>query len=236
MAGGPAALTRALHRMAERLPADGPAGLTLLCGLADPMLPGPRPDGPLAVLAATGPDGPPPWAPALLEAAAIRLVLTEADLDALGEAGGAPVIGLPAPPLTEPEPGLDVDGTSDAALEIWIAEMGAVPHDGPGVTWIRGRGSAPLAAAADGWARGRVVVALPGTADHPLLRRGGVLRSRTTLEAVEATALVRRTAPLAWTLASRGRRAIASLPSLEQVAGRLAEVLAAGDRGDEGPV
>jgi hypothetical protein len=228
MAGGPPSLSRALARLAAHLPSNGAAdGVVLVCGLADPMLPGPH-TGDLVVLAASGPGPAPPWTDALLEASAACAALTDADLPLLGDAGdGATVVGLPAPPAAQAENGLSLDEAGPAARRLWEAEVGAIPTEGPGVTWIVGMGSAPLAAAAEAWAAGRVVVALPGTIDHPLLRRGGALRTRTTLEAVEATELVRRTAPVAWALAERGRRALATLPSPDESARRLAAALAA---------
>ena len=41
MSNGPAALTRALGRLAARLRAGEGPGLVLVCGPSDPMLPGP---------------------------------------------------------------------------------------------------------------------------------------------------------------------------------------------------
>ena len=227
MSGGPGPLTRALTRLVGLLPQPSPPG-TLVCGLADPMLPGPRSAGGLAVLAATGPGSAPPWTAALLDAATVVVVLTDADLATLGAAGtGASIVGLPSPPPGHPQPGLTVAGARPAALDLWEQVAGPVPLDGPGVAWVGGSGSAALAAAAEAWAHGRAVVALPGAIDHPFLRAGGALRARTSLEAVEVTRLLRRAAPLAGTLAARGRRALADLPAAEDVAARLAAVLAA---------
>ncbi len=91
----------------------------------------------------------------------------------------------------------------------------------PGIAWIRGTGAAALIAAAEAWARGRAVIALPGTVDDPLLRRGGALMAQSALEVVEATRLLSGTEPLALSLAHRGRRALAGLPTPEEVAVRL---------------
>ncbi len=74
------------------------------------------------------------------------------------------------------------------------------------------------------------MVALPGAPRHPLLARGGALRSANTLEAVEAAALVASARSRSReSLAARGRRALAALPSVDAVAERAAEatVLAA---------
>ena len=80
------------------------------------------------------------------------------------------------------------------------------------------------------WAAGRAVVALPGTARHGMLREGGALAARTSLEAIEATRLLGSTRPLAQALADRGRRRVARLDELDLVADRVAEavVLAGG--------
>jgi len=175
------------------------ADVRLLVGADDPMLPADD-DVPAAILPACGP----------------RL-------------RGRPVLacGLPRPPLGNGAEGLDPGGADESTLAVWEAEAGEIPAAGPGVAWVRGRGAVPLAAAADAWAGGRAVVTLPGTPDHWLLRRGGALRARTSLEAVEATRLLRGTAPLCHALLRRGRAALAVLPSPEEAAARALEALEA---------
>ena len=106
------------------------------------------------------------------------------------------------------------------------------PTGGPGIAWVGGGPAAALPAAVEAWAEGRAVVALPGTTPHRLLRDGGALSARTTLEAVEATRYLCENRPLARALARRGRRVASALDDLELVAGRLAEaIVMAGEPG-----
>jgi len=205
------------------------ADVRLLVGADDPMLPADD-DVPAAILPACGPGRPALWARARVQTAAAVCLLDAAEVpDLRAELRGRPVLacGLPRPPLGNGAEGLDPGGADESTLAVWEAEAGEIPAAGPGVAWVRGRGAVPLAAAADAWAGGRAVVTLPGTPDHWLLRRGGALRARTSLEAVEATRLLRGTAPLCHALVRRGRAALAVLPSPEEAAARALEALEA---------
>ena len=218
-----APLARCLVAIAAALGPAPAAGLLVL-GLDDPVLPGPvpLPEGPLTVLAAAGPAGPPRWSDALIAAADAVAVLHPSDLDGLAEglAGReAAVVGIPRPPLADGiATGLDAGDAPAGIREALATEIGETLAHGPGIALVWGRGSAPLIAAADAWARGRAVVALPGVADDPLLRRGGALMTRSALEVVEAVRLLASSEPLARSMAQRGRRAIASLPEVAAVA------------------
>lgn len=232
-----AALDPAMRRAAERVIAiaggwggldpAGP-GEALLVGADDPNLASGREPGPLLVMPAVGPARPTRWAAALVARADAVALLDPAEAMALGAAlrdRAVLLVGLTPPPRGPDAPGLAAQGAPVLVSEAWRSEEGDVPADGPGVRWVWGRGAAPLAAAAEGWACGQAVVALPGTIDHELLRRGGALRAETPLEAVEATRYLRAAAPLAEALAARGRAALALLPTAERAAERLCEAV-----------
>lgn len=216
-------LARCLAAIAAALAPAAGRGLVVL-GLDDPVLPGPPPlpEGPLTVLAASGPSGPPAWSGALIAAAGEVAVLHDADIAGIAGplAGRAPTVtGIPRPPLAaDVAVGLDTAGAPAGIREALAAEIGDRARRGPGIALVWGRGAAPLVAAADAWARGRAVVALPGTTTDPLLRRGGALATASALEVVEAVALLLSNEPLTRSLAQRGRRAIASLPDVAAVA------------------
>jgi hypothetical protein len=205
----------------------GDADVRLLVGADDPLLPaGGEP--PAAMLPACGPGRPALWARARVQTAAAVCLLDASEVpDLRAELRGRPVLacGLPRPALGSGTAGLDDGGADASTLAVWEAEVGDVPETGPGVAWVRGRGAVPLAGAAEAWASGRAVVTLPGTPDHWLLRRGGALRARTSLEAVEATRLIRSAPPLCHALVRRGRAALAVLPSPEESAARALEAL-----------
>jgi hypothetical protein len=233
-------LDPALRRAAERviglaaswgaLDPAGP-GEALLVGADDPNLAAGRDAGPLVLLPAVGPARPARWAAALVASADAVALLDPAEALALGAVlrdRSVLLVGLTPPAAGPEERGVQAMGAPASARAAWLAEEGAFPDDGPGVRWIWGRGAAPLAAAAEAWTAGRAVVALPGTIDHELLRRGGALRADTPLEALEATRYVRSAPPLAGALAARGRAALSLLPTPEESAVRLCEAVEVG--------
>jgi hypothetical protein len=87
-------------------------------------------------------------------------------------------------------------------------------------------GPAALAEAAEAWARGDAVVALPGAPRHAMLRAGGALAARSSLEAIEATRLLLGARPLVHELARRGRLQLLELDPVEAVVDRFAEAIA----------
>lgn len=205
----------------------------LAAGLDDPGLAA-RAGAPFAVMPLLRGRRPPPWAAAVLGAAQVLVVLDPAELAPLGVRPELPVVvaGLPAPGETAPGTGLSAGPAPERLVRLWHQEGAAVPTGGPGIAWVGGGPAAALPAAVEAWAEGRAVVALPGTTPHRLLRDGGALSARTTLEAVEATRYLCENRPLARALARRGRRVASALDDLELVAGRLAEaIVMAGEPG-----
>ncbi len=180
-----------------------------------------------------GPDGRSDLQRLALSEAATVVVFDEAEWALIGEVARSDaqlvVCGLPAWSA-------GLRGTFDApnpphrardAVDLVSARQ---TPDLPGVTWVWGVGITPLLDALGAWADGHVVVALPGTASHHVLARGGALMARTVLEAVEATAFVQANPAIANALAVRGARVAAAQPSFDEVCARAAEavVLAAG--------
>jgi hypothetical protein len=201
---------------------------TLIIGADDAQVGAGRSAGPLAVLPAVGPRRPDPWAAALCAAADVVLLLDPVEaLDLRSSLADRAVIasGLPAPPDSPPGRGLEPGDAPAYVREAWAAELAASPADGPGVAWIWGRGVAPLAAALEAWSAGRAIVALPGTVDHEILRRGGVLRTESSLEVVEATRFLLDAPPLVAALAARGKTELARRPSEQAAATRLVEAV-----------
>jgi hypothetical protein len=229
----PAPLARALVRLERHVP---DAGVVVVAGLDDPRLLSALPPGPRVIVPALTRRAAPPWTAPLLASAAAIVLLDRSEAAGLPAAVTAPVVvtGVPRPePPPRPGRGLD-DGGHAALAALWRSEVGPPPADGPGVAWVGGVGGTPVAAAAEAWAAGRAVVALPGTACHDMLARGGALFARTSLEALEATRLLAAARPLAEALAARGRRELQGLETLDGVAARFAEAVVLATGGDDG--
>ncbi len=225
-------LAPATARMMDRVVAAiGPAGDalegTLVVGADDAMVPGADVLRPLAVVPARGPGRPTPWGAALVAAADAVILLDPTEAHAFPAAledRAIIVAGLAAPRAREAgDGGLDDGGAPDDVRAAWRRHGPPAARGGPGVAWVWGRGVAPLTAALDAWAAGRAVVALPGTDDNELLRRGRALRARSVAEVVEATRFLLENPPVAEALGARGRTVAARLPSARQVALRLIE-------------
>ena len=194
-------------------------------GADDPGLARRLPPGRRVVVPVLRGRTPSPFARALLATAAVTVVLDPGELAGLAGAVSGPVVatGIPRPEALPAAAGLDVGDVGAHLAGLWAAEVGAVPSGGPAVCWVSG--PAAVAAAVDAWARGAAVVALPGTRPHAMMRRGGALMSRTSLEALEATRLLHTTRPLARALARRGGREAMRLEPRDVVSGRFAEAL-----------
>ena len=220
----PGPLARALGRVGARLPAV--PGVVVAAGADDPRLAADLPSGPRVVVPAIARRRPPPWAGALLGSAAAIVALDPSDTAAMGRRAACPVVraGVPRPEPADRGAGVDPGG-HDGMAAVWRAEVGPLPEGGPGVAWVGGAGAAPVAAAAEAWAAGRAVVALPGTPRHDILRDGGALFARTSLEALEATRLLTAARPLTEALAARGKRALQALETLDEVVRRFAEAI-----------
>jgi hypothetical protein len=225
-------LARALERIGARLPPG--SDVVVAAGADDPGLASALPPGPRVIVPALS-RRPEPWTAALLGTAAAIVVLDPSEATVVGANPACPIVlaGIPRPAPASRERGLDPGG--HAAMEsVWRAEVGPLPEDGPGVAWIGGRGAAPVAAAAEAWAARRAVVALPGTPRHDMLRRGGALFARTSLEALEATRLLTAARPLTEALAARGARALQALDTVDEVAEMFAEALVLASGGGDG--
>jgi hypothetical protein len=206
---------------------DDPAGPELIVGSEGVALPADRSTRAVAVIPGLDVRRPTPSARALIRLADAIALVDLCDLASVGGNQGTPVlaIGLPRPPERSTQRGLDVDSADAAMLKLLREQLGRVPDDAAGVAWVRGCGASTLAHAVDAWSRRRAVIALPGTARHPLLERGGVLFASSTLHAIEATRFLMETPALTSTLANRGIRIAGSLPTIETVATGIAESL-----------
>ncbi len=199
-------------------------------GADDPGLARRLPPGPRVVVPALRGHAPSPFAAALLATAAVAVAVDPGEAPGLAGVVRGPLVvtGVPRPEDQPPARGVDPGDLGGRLAELWEAEIGPLPADGPAVSWVGG--PAALAGAVEAWARGAAVVALPGAPARGMMRRGGAMLSRTSLEALEATRLLHTTRPLARALARRGRREAMLLEPIEVVSGRFAEalVLAAG--------
>lgn len=224
------ALRRAVARVTERLEAHGVStgadATVVAIGLDDPRLAARLPEGPRVVVPALGGPTLPPWGRALLSTADVVVVLDEVEIPPLAAEISAPVVvcGLPRSPVLASRSGLDPGEAPRALLELWRHEPGHGCCE-PGIAWVAGGGAAGLAAAAEAWASGRAVVALRRVPPHAMLRRGGALRARTSLEALEATRFLCTVQPLRHALLDRGRRVVSRLDALDVVAERFAEAI-----------
>jgi hypothetical protein len=226
-------LARALERIGARLPPG--SDVVVAAGADDPGLASALPPGPRVIVPALSRRPEPPWTAPLLGTAAAIVVLDPSEATVVGANPACPIVraGIPRPASASRERGVDPGG--HAAMEsVWRAEVGPLPEDGPGVAWIGGRGAAPVAAAAEAWSAGRAVVALPGTPRHDMLRRGGALFARTSLEALEATRLLTAARPLTEALAARGARALQALDTVDEVAEMFAEAMVLASGGGDG--
>jgi hypothetical protein len=221
----PAHLRRVAEAAEARLSAAAP-GVAVAVGADDPTVAARLPPGPRVVVPALAGRRPTPVARALLAGAAATVLIDPGEAAALRGAVGEPVVmaGVPAPEERPPKAGLTPGARGERLLERWRAIDGGPPAGGPGVTWVSGPAS--LAEAAEGWARGDAVVLLPGAPRHAMLRTGGALVARSSLEAIEATRLLLAARPLAHELARRGRGQLARLDPMEVVIARFAEALA----------
>jgi hypothetical protein len=200
-------------------------GVVVAVGADDPGLARRLPPGPRVVVPALRGRSPSPFAHALLATAAATVAIDPGELPGLAGAVRGPLVmtGIPRPEPGPPAEGVDPGDTGARLTHLWTAEVGPLPAEGAAVCWVAG--PAALAGAVDAWARGAAVVALPGAAAHAMMRRGGALMSRTSLEALEATRLLHATRPLARALARRGRHEAMRLDPIEVVSGRFAEAL-----------
>ncbi len=225
-AGVPPEIRRVVALAEERLAGAAP-DVVVAVGADDPALAGALPAGPRVVVPALTSRHPGPWARALLATADVTVLVDPCEGPGLLPLLDGPVVvaGVPAPPVvTGDGPPLDTSGGSDALRALWEAEgHGPPPGGGAGVTWVAG--PAALAGAAEAWARGSAVVTLPGTPRHDMLRGGGALRARSSLEVVEATRFLLESRPLAHELARRGRRQMAFLDPVDDVVARFGEAL-----------
>lgn len=223
--GVPPALRRVAALAEQRLAGVAP-GVVVAVGADDPALMGRLPAGPRVVVPAPVTRRPTPWARALMATAAATVLIDPCEAVAVAPAVRGPVIvaGVPSPPGALGAGGLTVGSGAERLLALWTGEAGEVPRDdAPGVTWVAG--PAALAEAAEAWARGDAVVTLPAAPRHDMLRRGGALAARSSLEAIEATRLLLGARPLAHELARRGRRQLAALNPVDEVIARFAEAL-----------
>lgn len=194
-------------------------------GADDPGLARRLPPGPRVVVPVLRGRSPSPFAHALLSTAAATVAIDPGELPGLAGAVRGPLVvaGIPRPEPGPAAAGIDPGEAGEALARLWRSEVGPLPSGGAPVCWVAG--PTALCGAVDAWARGAAVVALPGSAAHAMMRRGGALMSRTSLEALEATRLLHTTRPLARALARRGRREAMRLEPIEVVSGRFAEAL-----------
>lgn len=175
-----------------------------------------------------------PSARAILRHANSFALLDESDAGLVGVRDGSrPIVvtGLPRPPVTHARRGFHAGDANPTLRHLLHEHVGHITNDCPGIAWIGGSGSTVLIEAGRAWAEHRAVIALPGTPRLPLLARGGALFASSALHVVEATRFLLETPALTITLAARGARALESLPTLEAVAGRVAEALELARRG-----
>lgn len=204
-------------------------GVTLHLGCGSPSHPLGGAGTTLLLVPAAGPGPAPAWVMNRIGNAGVVGLLDRSEAIPIRAAypnAPAVLLGLPRPEQRKRTYGLDPGMAPHPLLVAWAEEIGAIPDRGAGVTWINGFGAVPVARAALAWAEGRAVVALPGTMRHPVLRSGGVLYTDSPLEVLEATTFLRGAPALVSALASRGRRATASLPMRDTVMGRLREAIA----------
>jgi hypothetical protein len=218
-----------LRRIAEAAEArlsDAAPGVGVAVGADDPTVAARLPAGPRVVVPALAGRRSTPVARALLAGAAASLLIDPCEAAALRGAVHDPVVvaGVPAQGGRRGRGALTPGTRGERLLARWRAMDGGPPAEGPGVTWVSGPAS--LAEAAEGWARGDAVVLLPGAPRHAMLRAGGALVARSSLEAIEATRLLLAARPLAHELARRGRGQLARLDPMEVVIARFAEALA----------
>ncbi|MGD9572522.1 MAG: hypothetical protein AB7V62_11585 [Thermoleophilia bacterium] len=222
----PAEIRRVVALAEERLDGAAP-DVVVAVGADDPSLAGALPAGPRVVVPALASRRPGPWARALLATADVTVLVDPCEAPGLLPLLDGPVVvtGVPAPPETPAGgPPLDTGRGSGALRALWEAEgVAPPPGGGAGVSWVAG--PAALAGAAAAWAAGNAVVTLPGAPRHDMLRRGGALRARSSLEVVEATRFLLESRPLAHELARRGRRQMAFLDPVDDVVARFGEAL-----------
>ena len=227
--GAPGPLCRIVARMVDELRGGVDAFLedvVVVVGADDPGLARRLPPGPRVVVPALRGHAPSPFATALLATAAATVAVAPGEVAALASAVRGPLVvtDVPRPEDAPSAQGVDPGDVGGRLAELWENELGGpLPGDGPAVCWVGG--PAALAGAAEAWGRGAAVVALPGAHAHAMMRRGGAMLSRTSLEALEATRLVHATRPLQRALARRGRREAVLLEPIHVVAGRFAEAL-----------
>lgn len=227
-----AVVTRLEGRLRALGVLDAGGEVVIAVGADDPRLAARCGEGPRVVVPALAGRRAPAWSSALLRSARALVLFDAQELTGLPAPPTAPVVlaGLPRPAERDRGAGLDARAAPESLIELWRSEVGGLPDDGPGVAWVGGGVLPALAAAAEAWAERRAVVALPGTRDHEVLRAGGALTARTSLEAVEAARYLCENRPLARALADRGRRRLSRFDALDVVAGRFAEaILLAGD-------
>lgn len=208
-----------------RHPGPGFEGVVVAVGADDPGLARRLPDGPRIVVPALVGRAPSPFARALLGTATVTVVIDPSELVGLaGEVRGPLVVtGVPRPELTSEAVGIDPGDSGDRLARAWATEFGPLPTTGPAVAWIAG--PATVASAVEAWGRGAAVVTLPDAPHHAMMRRGGALVARSSLEALEATRLLHATRPLARALARRGRQEAMRLDPIEVVSGLFVEAL-----------
>jgi hypothetical protein len=226
----PAAVRRVAALAEEHLAGAAPE-VVVAVGCDDPGLAGRLPAGPRVIVPASACRRPPPWARALLATADATVLIDPCEVVALGPVLNGPVVlsGVPAPPRSSGPGGLHTGPGGARLLELWRSEVGEPPRGGPGVAWATG--PATLAEAGEAWARGAAVVVLPGAPRHVMLRRGGALVARSSLEAIEATRFLLGARPLARELARRGRHQLTLFEPLDLVVTRFAEALALAEAG-----
>jgi hypothetical protein len=223
------AVPPALREIAERVETTlggSVPGIVVAVGADDPGLAARLPEGPRVVVPALRSRAVRPWARSLLRSAAATVLFDPSEARGLVRHIRSPVVvaGVPRPEAgATAAAGVSVGPAGERVAAIWRSELGPVPVDGVPVAWLGG--AAPLAEAAAAWARGSAAVCLPGTPRHDMLRDGGALATRSSLEVIEATRYLRAAAPLAHELSRRGRRQLARLDTIDGVAERVAEAL-----------
>ena len=210
-----------LRRGVDMFPED----VVVAVGADDPGLARRLPPGPRVVVPALRGHAPSPFAAALLATAAATVAIDPGEVPGLVRAVHGPLVVTGVPRLEDAPAarGVDPGDLGGRMAELWEAEIGPLPADGPAVCWVGG--PAALAGAVEAWARGAAVIALPGAHAHAIMRRGGAMLSRTSLEVLEATRLLHATRPLQRALARRGRREAMLLEPIHAVSGRFAEAL-----------
>lgn len=226
----PTAVRRVVALAEERLGSVAP-GVVVAVGADDPALAARLPTGPRVVVPAPAGRRPAPWAVALMASAAATVLVDPCEGVAVAGVVRGPVVvaGVPAPPVAPGPGGLTSDPGSRRMSALWRAEGCAAAPGAPGVTWVAG--PAVVAQAAEAWSRGDVVVTLPGAPRHDMLRRGGALAARSSLEVLEATRLLFGARPLAHELARRGRQQLDALDRIDDVIARFAEALLLAEAG-----